>query len=400
MSRISLSMIVRDEAAQLRQCLESVAGFVDEMVVLDTGSRDDSAAIASACGARVHHMSWPGDFAPARNRALELTLADWVLVLDADERLLPQAKEPLRALIEQPDLLVINLLRAEEGAVQSPYSSVSRLFRRHPAIRWSRPYHAMVDDSVMTLLEREPHWRVRQWPEPALSHGGYRPELLAGSGKAARLRQAMEAELRAHPGDAYASAKLGGLELAEGRPGRAITLLEQGLAACPAQAHPERYELLLHLAMAHGDTDPPRARRLYREALALPLDPRLTLAARLNLAAVELRLGDLAAAAHHSQQATAAAPEVALCWYNAGLIHRQRGELPAAIAAYRRAIALAPQHAETHQNLAVALLLSGEIDGARQGFRRAIALLEAQNRPDAAAQLRRHAGAMVHLDYP
>ncbi len=400
MGRISLSMIVRNEALQLRPCLESVADFVDEMVVLDTGSSDDSAAIASACGARVHHMAWPGDFAPARNRALELVSGDWVLVLDADERLLPQAQEPLRALIEQPDLLVINLLRAEEGSVQSPYSSVSRLFRRHPAIRWSRPYHAMIDDSVIALMEREPHWRVRQWHEPALSHGGYRPELLAGSGKAERLRQAMEAELRAHPGDPYASAKLGGLELAEGRRDKAIALLEQGLAACPAQAHPERYELLLHLAMAHGDTDPPRARRLYRDALALPLDPRLALAARLNLAAVEQRLGDLEAAASSCRQATEAAPEVALCWYNAGLIHRQRGDLPAASAAYRQAIALAPQHAEAHQNLAVALLLSGEIEGARQGFRQAIALLEQQNRPEAAAQLRQQAGAMVRLEIP
>lgn len=400
MSRISLSMIVRDEAAQLRQCLESVAGFVDEMVVLDTGSSDDTAAIAAACGATVHHMRWPGDFAPVRNRAMELVSGDWVLVLDADERLLPQAQEPLRALIEQPDLLVINLLRAEEGSVQSPYSSVSRLFRRHPAIRWSRPYHAMVDDSVIELLEREPHWRVLQWGEPALSHGGYRPELLAGSGKSERLRQAMEAELRAHPSDPYASAKLGGLELAEGRRDRAITLLERGLAACPPQAHPERYELLLHLAMAHGETDPQRARGLYRDALALPLDPRLTLAARLNLAAVALRLGDLEGAARSCHQATAAAPEVALCWYNAGLIHRQRSDLPAAIAAYRRAIALAPDQAEAHQNLAVALLLSGEISGARQGFRQAIALLEAQNRHEAAVQLRQKAGAMVQLNAP
>ncbi len=400
MSQLSLSMIVRDEAAQLRQCLESVASFVDEMVVLDTGSSDDSVAIAESCGAQVHHMDWPGDFAPARNRALELVHGDWVLVLDADERLLPQAKEPLRELIEQPDLLVINLLRAEEGAVQSPYSSVSRLFRRHRAIRWSRPYHAMVDDSVMALLEREPHWRVLQWNEPALSHGGYRPELLAGSGKAARLRQAMEAELRTHPGDPYASAKLGGLELAEGHRDQAIALLEKGLAACPPQAHPEHFELLLHLAMAHGEADPERARSLYSQALALPLDPRLTLAARLNLAAVELRLGDLEGAARSCRQATEAAPEVALSWYNTGLIHRQRGDLPAAIAAYSRAIALAPQHAEAHQNLAVALLLSGEIGGARQGFRQAIALLEAQNRPEAAAQLRHKAGAMVRLEAP
>ena len=67
---LSLSMIVRDEAERLERCLRSVAGFVDEMVVVDTGSSDGTVAIAEACGAVVHHLPWPGDFAPARNRAL------------------------------------------------------------------------------------------------------------------------------------------------------------------------------------------------------------------------------------------------------------------------------------------------------------------------------------------
>ena len=172
--RLSLSMIVRDEAARIEAALTSVSGFVDEMVVLDTGSRDATVAIAERCGAVVASMPWPGDFAPARNRALELVRGDWVLVLDADERLRPEARAPLRQLMEQPELLVITLLRQEEGALQSPYSSVSRLFRRHPDLRWSRAYHAMVDDSVHELLQREPHWRIAQCPEPALLHSGDR----------------------------------------------------------------------------------------------------------------------------------------------------------------------------------------------------------------------------------
>ena len=53
----------------------------------------------------------------------------------------------------EADLLLINLLREECGALQSPYSNVSRLFRRHPAIQWSRAYHSMVDDSVAALME-------------------------------------------------------------------------------------------------------------------------------------------------------------------------------------------------------------------------------------------------------
>ena len=85
-------MIVRNEAERLERCLASVAGFVDEMVVVDTGSDDATAAIAASCGAAVHHLPWPGDFAPARNHALDLAKGDWVLVLDADEWLRPEAR--------------------------------------------------------------------------------------------------------------------------------------------------------------------------------------------------------------------------------------------------------------------------------------------------------------------
>jgi glycosyltransferase involved in cell wall biosynthesis len=185
---LSLSMIVRNEAERLERCLASVAGFVDEMVLLDTGSTDDTVAIAERCGAVVHHLSWPGDFAPARNEALKHVTGDWVLVLDADEVLSAQAQEPLRQLMADADVLLINLLRHELGAAQAPYSNVSRLFRRHPAISWNRRYHAMVDDSVAALLAREPRWRVADCPVPALLHDGYRPELLASGHKAQRLR--------------------------------------------------------------------------------------------------------------------------------------------------------------------------------------------------------------------
>ena len=397
---LSLSMIVRNEAERLERCLASVAGFVDEMVLLDTGSTDDTVAIAKRCGAVVHQLSWPGDFAPARNEALKLVSGDWVLVLDADERLSGQAREPLRQLMTDPEVLLINLLRHELGAAQAPYSNVSRLFRRHPAIRWSRRYHSMVDDSVAALLDHEPHWRIAECPVPALLHDGYRPELLAASDKAQRLREAMESELAERPGDAYAAAKLGALEISQGQRQRGLALLLQGLAACPAEAHPERYELLLHLALAApspaeaGST----AEDLYRQALDLPLAPRLTLAARLNLAGLLLERGALDEAATLAEAAAVAAPELALVWRSLGLIERRRGRIGQAINAYRSSLAIEADHPETQQNLAVALLLGGDIDGARAGFGRAIALLQAQGRGSEAQALRQQAGAMVKLD--
>ena len=395
---LSLAMLARNEADRIEASLTSVAGFVDEMVVLDTGSSDDTVAIARRCGAVVHQMAWPGDFAPARNRCLELVQGDWVLVLDADERLRPEAIPPLRALIAEPDLLVVTLLRQELGAAQSPYSSVSRLFRRHPAIRWSGRYHAMVDDSVAALQAAEPHWRIAQCPEPALLHSGYGAAFLADGSKARRLRQAMEAALEEQPGDPYACAKLGALLVQEGDRAAGMALLKRGLAACPAGADPERYELLLHLAIAQGPDQPLQAIALYRQALALPLDPRLTLAACLNLAGLLLEAGELEDAAALCRQATAAAPAIAQGWSQLGLVERRRGAIAAAIEAYRRAMALDPRQAATQQNLAVALLLGGDIPGCRAAFRQAIALLEGEGRREEARALARQAASMVRLD--
>ena len=394
---LSLSMIVRNEEARLATCLASVKGFADEMVVIDTGSVDATVAVAVQAGARVEQMEWPGDFAPARNHALQYLKGDWVLVLDADEQLRPEVVPSLKALMAQPDVLVINLLRYEIGAAMAPYSSVSRLFRRHPSIQWSRPYHSMIDESVQAILTSEPHWRIANCSEPAILHDGYRPELLAGSDKADQLREAMESDLKRHPGDPYASAKLGGLLISEGRATEAIPLLRQGLEGATAQSS-ERYELLLHLGLALTESDPDEAMASYRQALDIPLDTRITLGARLNLAARLMEQDQLDEAIQLTQTATQRAPEVALGWYNLGLMLRKKGEIASALDAYGRSLALDPNNAACHQNHAVARLLGGDIEAARNGFRKAIELLAAQGRTDEARQLRDNVQGIVKLD--
>ncbi len=83
--RISLCMIVKNEEQFLGDCLKSVAGLVDEMIVVDTGSVDGTKEIALNAGARVFDFGWCNDFSSARNEALKYVTGDWILVLDADE---------------------------------------------------------------------------------------------------------------------------------------------------------------------------------------------------------------------------------------------------------------------------------------------------------------------------
>lgn len=84
-SRLALVMIARDEAAAIGRALASVRPYVERMIVLDTGSVDETRAIAQAAGAEVHDFTWCDDFSAARNAALDLSDARWNLIVDADE---------------------------------------------------------------------------------------------------------------------------------------------------------------------------------------------------------------------------------------------------------------------------------------------------------------------------
>lgn len=106
-SRLVLSMIVRNAARDLLRCLESTRGIVDEMVLADTGSTDDTIAIAQSAGARVVSIPWENDFAKARNAALDAlrsqTRADWILSLDADEMLDSYAEGAIAPLLRSDE---------------------------------------------------------------------------------------------------------------------------------------------------------------------------------------------------------------------------------------------------------------------------------------------------------
>jgi glycosyltransferase involved in cell wall biosynthesis len=101
MKRLSVIVITRNEARNIQGCLDSVA-FADEAVVVDSGSTDDTVALAQARGARVVCTDdWPG-FGPQKNRALDLAQGEWVFSLDADERVTPQLRDAILEAMAQP----------------------------------------------------------------------------------------------------------------------------------------------------------------------------------------------------------------------------------------------------------------------------------------------------------
>ena len=152
---ISLCMIVKNEENHLPECLSSAAPYVDEIVVVDTGSSDRTIEIAQSFGARIHHFRWINDFSAARNESLRHATGEWVLQLDADERLnLLGSPNALRDTAMAPDVdAYAVLVRCHHGDRGNATYSVShnlRFFRNLPGIQYDRPVH----ESVEPFLER------------------------------------------------------------------------------------------------------------------------------------------------------------------------------------------------------------------------------------------------------
>ncbi len=98
--RLSVVIITKNEQASIRRCLESVK-WADEIIVLDSGSTDDTVGICREYTLHVHQTDWPG-FGPQKNRALERASGDWVLSLDADEWVTPALRDELERAMAQP----------------------------------------------------------------------------------------------------------------------------------------------------------------------------------------------------------------------------------------------------------------------------------------------------------
>ena len=139
-------MIVKNEAAFLEGCLVSLDGRVDEVVVVDTGSTDDTVAIAQQHGCVVLHQAWQNDFSRARNLALENARSEWILYIDADERLVCPDRLTLGTLIPAQGNAAARL-RFRPRSDMTAYSEL-RLFRRDDRIRFTGSMHETMVPAV------------------------------------------------------------------------------------------------------------------------------------------------------------------------------------------------------------------------------------------------------------
>ena len=196
----TLCLIARNEEATIGMAIKSVLALVDEMILVDTGSTDNTRIIAEGYGARVLDVPWEDDFSLARNAALDEASGDWALVLDADEFLEPIRPVEFQRLLHEPAAagFRLRLSAGREGGPARLSKSV-RLFQNQPEIRYIYPIHEQIEPALK-------RWATAQDlaildSDLMVIHDGQRLERLV-QGRERNLRILRKA-LLAHPEEPY-----------------------------------------------------------------------------------------------------------------------------------------------------------------------------------------------------
>lgn len=253
---VSLCMIVRNEAARIGGCLASIRGFAQEVIVVDTGSDDGTAAAAEQLGASVYRCRWNEHFAEARNESLKRATGDWVLVLDADEMLEAWDEAELQRLLADPEAAGYALsVRNYRSAAADDYEadSVVRLFRRLPGIAFAGRIH---EEIVSSLKRRYPRLAIRHAPL-IVHHFGYAGGEALAASKGARNRRLLERAIREEDDKLYYRYAWGAESFLHERYGDAVRELAPLLRVVPPSAG-YASDLACKLAYAHwrcGDTE-------------------------------------------------------------------------------------------------------------------------------------------------
>lgn len=310
---LSLCMIVRDEADQIAECLQSVRNLVDESIVVDTGSADKTPDLARENGARVIAMEWCDDFSAARNRALEEATGTWILALDADERLFPRHFEAVRR------LMAIQHARAVQVFTRS-YTDDASLMNWQPidvAHAEARGFCGYYDLPQVRLFRRD--GRVR--------YEGIVHEMVAPS-------------LARHSIPIY----------------RADVVIHHYYEARPAEVRRARNQLIFDLSCLRTDGEagnPEMWRQRAKAALAL---------------------GDLDDAEQSFRRALELNPEMRSRYMHLGCVLLLKGKAEDACKLYQEALERFPDEPELVQSLGDALLAAGRHDDAREELSRSLEL--------------------------
>lgn len=239
--RLSLCMIVRDEEENLRDCLLPLRDSFDEIIVVDTGSKDRTPQLAKEMGTKVFHFLWQDDFSAARNVSLSYAQGDWIFWMDADDRITPNEAQKIRELAEMNTRRAFSFKVVNQGTQEEFYQL--RLFPKLPGVKFEGPIHEQVEGSLSRLgIEVEPK-------EIVINHLGY-ADWERKRRKDLRDLKILKEWLAKNRDDFYSGFQLASTYDALGEPEKALELTRRSLENPQFPAFSEELFLYTHLLEA------------------------------------------------------------------------------------------------------------------------------------------------------
>lgn len=254
--RLSLCMIVRDNEATIGACLESIRPYVDEIVVVDTGSNDRTTDICREYGARLYEFPWCDDFAAARNESLRHARGEWIFWMDSDDTIPAECGRQLRDLVDglhDPRNLGYILQVHCPGPAENGHQDVTvvdhvKLIRNSPDLRFEGRIH----EQLLPAIRRE--GGEVGWTDIYVVHSGSDHSPASQERKLERDLRILHRELEERPQHPFVLFNLGMTYADAKRHEEAIEFLQQCLkASIPEESHLRKAYALLVSSLSHID---------------------------------------------------------------------------------------------------------------------------------------------------
>lgn len=195
---ISACMMVKNEEELLPGCLESIRDWVDEIIIIDTGSTDKTVEIAKSYGAKIFHQTWEGNFSKHRNYSIEKASCDWIFIIDADERIVQNDINLIKQTIHRKDNQIISI------NVYNIYGDNNEMTTFLPSVRfWRRSLNLKYEGIVHNVLKLGMEHPVTR-TAVKLEHLGYDLSKEKMTNKFNRTKELLEAQLEENPDNSFA----------------------------------------------------------------------------------------------------------------------------------------------------------------------------------------------------
>ncbi len=367
---ISACLITKNEEKFLAETFQSLKPLVSEIIVVDTGSTDNTVSIAKACGAIVYHFKWENNFAKARNFSLSKATQPWILIIDPDERLAQREFSQMQSMVQKIQVAAYSFktrnyvhnstvsgfkpCKGEYLALEKNFpgyfeSKKIRLFRRSSSVQFVGSVHELVEPTIKGKVVDS---------EIPFHHYGSSEEVCADRGKNEFYQKQGEQKLSENPQDWKSYFELGTQFLTAGKYEAAVPNLEK------ANSLKKRDPLILsNLGFAYMETKCFQdGERVLNECLQIDSNYH---DAYLNLGVIQMRQGRWKTAVQIFVELLKKHPQSFLAFRNLGLAFAHLGKFSEATHCFENTLKLYPHFTDARIDLAMTLHFDGRTDRAK-----------------------------------